>query len=61
MVWGAICCKKKTPLFFIDGNLNSMKYQDLLNMLLPNNPKEEMLAQDNAPFMHLNPQKLAKL
>jgi hypothetical protein len=43
-VWGGICSRGKTDLFFIEGKLNSTKYQELLEETLL--PAAERLYED---------------
>lgn len=50
MVWGGICGGRFTSLCFINGTLDSSKYQQLLALhFLPFCAADEVLVQDNAP------------
>jgi transposase len=49
MVWGGICGGRTTSLCFVNGSLNSLKYQDVLAMhLLPFLTPNDLFMQDNA-------------
>ena len=54
MVWGGICCHRKTRLLVLDGNLNAQRYinevlvPEVIPFLLQNGPNL-IFQQDNAP------------
>ena len=50
MVWGGICCDKKTDLVILKGKIHSKFYKTCLNHhLKPKMEQGEYLVQDNAP------------